>query len=359
VARKLKASGSKPDWIALGPAYASNVGDWLQPAEAFRDRMGSVSRGIQESGMVPGVRLAPFLVSRKSRIGREKRDWLARNHHGSLLVVPDYPSGREGAYVLDVTHPEAAAYARKIFSVIRDKWGYRLFVVERIGDAILPGIRRDDRLSGGDLAARAAHLVRQAAGNRVFLLARGVPLLAAPGEWDAQGISATEVSGAGKEFVVQSLTRSEWQGRYWHNFLGTIDPGRRVKPKMAAEEHSKRSAVVISGGMLVIEGDPRDWDDDALRNWNQLHKQFNECRDGSLAVLPPEDFERPIVIRNDKGLIGLFNPFRREHSVSLNRDALKRRLGAAGPLKSDGGMILNSPEIVVTVPSRGSRLFKA
>lgn len=359
VARRFRESGAKPDWIALSPSYASNVGDWLVPADTVGDKMGSLSRGIQETGMVPGIRLAPFLVSRRSRIGREKRDWLVRNHRGKTLVVPEYPSGREGVYVLDVTHPEAAAYIKKVFSIIRDKWGYRLFFVERVGDAALPGRRRDDRLSGGSLAVKAAHLVRQSSGNRVFLIARGFPLLAAPGEWDAQGVSAANTAKGSKGSLIQSLTRSEWQGRYWHNYLGTVDIGRPLKPREAMEELSRRDAAVINGGLLVITGDPREWDDDALRDWVQLKTRFDEYQNGSLALLPPGDFDDPLVIRNDKGLIGLFNPSRRQRSALLSRDELKRRLGAQGPLKSDGGMILRSPEILVTVPPRGSRLFKA
>ncbi|MCK5736190.1 MAG: hypothetical protein KAH21_06900, partial [Spirochaetaceae bacterium] len=34
----------KVDWYAVGPNYASEFGDWLYPSDAFKDRMGSLSR---------------------------------------------------------------------------------------------------------------------------------------------------------------------------------------------------------------------------------------------------------------------------------------------------------------------------
>ena len=115
------------DWYALGPQYASETGDWLIPKEPFRDRMGAAARTVSEHNFIPGLRFAPFLVSRKSSIVRKNRDWLVKSAGGSLLIAAPYGPDGEKCHILDVTNPNVAEHLERTLLVMRDQWGIRAF----------------------------------------------------------------------------------------------------------------------------------------------------------------------------------------------------------------------------------------
>ena len=359
----------KVDWFALGPEYASETGDWLAPTDVFKDRMGSLSRTISEHKMIPGLRFAPFLVSRKSALASENRDWLVKISNGSPVMVPGYAGERDLSFVLDVTRPEVLAHISRTLSIMRDKWGFRTFFLERIGDSAVPGIRSDSRIGVGSLMRTAAAAVREALGHKVLLIASGQPLLATPDVWDSQVMAPSSDLSAGynsrrKRRTAMSIAsahlhRSPWNESAWINASGML-PMNMFKEESGSAARSLMNAVMLSSGLVTLAGDPRQLDGKTLDTVNEFLDLFNKCRKGRLSIAPNIGGGRsePLIVRNNRGWIALFNLSERKKEVRLDRDRLKSALGLSSPLSAGDGTVFNSPEIHVALPPRGHRLFR-
>jgi hypothetical protein len=357
------------NWFAIGPDYASTIGDWLTPSDAFKDRMGSVSRNIGENNIVPGLRFAPFLVSKKSILATENRGWLVKNSSGSPLSVPGYAGVTDNLFVLDITQPEVMAHVKKTLSTMRDQWGFRAYFLERIGDLTIPGVRFDNRIGPGILLKTAAEEIRETLGSKVLLVASGLPLLTAPGVWDARVMvpSSTLFSGffsrrkrrAAMSVASALLHRSPWNESLWINASGLI-PLKIFNPECGSSARSIMSAITLSTGLVSLTGDPRNLDEETLKSINDFIELFEDCRTGRLALAPNIGGGRtePVIVRNDRGWIALFNLSDGKKEVRLERDKLKSALGVSAPLSAGDGAVFNSPEIHVALPPRGHRLFR-
>ncbi len=357
------------DWFALSPRYAVSTGDWLVPSEPFRDRMGSLSRSIGEANLTPGLRFAPFLVSRTSKIAQDNRDWLVKNASGIPLVRPPYLKGGDSSHILDVTHPEVIQHIKRVFTVMRDQWGYRVFVLERLEDLALPGDRSDNHKASGELAESAARLIRESVGNKVMLAASGFPLLCSPGIWDARisvpaiinpKSSSKSIRRRSASAAAAIIHRSAWREPLWINAFGPI-PLALIQPECGTAVSSLLDAVILASGMIILSGDPRSLDETNSPVLVDLLARFEECRRGKLSVVSNVGggHRIPLITRNSKGWIGLFNLTGRKREVRLERETLKTLLGVSGPLSAGEGAIFNSPDIHVAIPARGHRLFRA
>jgi len=76
--------------VQVDDGYAPAPGDWLEAGGGFPDGMESLARRISSRGKVPGIWVAPFTVTRRSRTFREKKDWLQRRPVST-------PTGEEGS----------------------------------------------------------------------------------------------------------------------------------------------------------------------------------------------------------------------------------------------------------------------
>ena len=351
------------EWFALGPEYASTTGDWLNPKEAFKDRMGSLSRTIGEQNIVPGLRFAPFLISRKSPFAEEKKDWLVKTNKGSPVVMKGYNRKKDQAVVLDITNPDVEKYISRMFSVMRDQWGYRAYVLERMADLAVPGIRYNTNVGPGTLMSTASNLIRKTVGPKVLLVGVNTPLLTGIGNWDAR-TSAPSISSVGHQREALSaaaaqLHRAPWNGRSWINATGPLSWDFFGKDAADALK-TATCAAALSCGMVMLCGDPRNLTGekrDALLEYLAL---FSECRKGRLTVGTETGGGKttPLIVRNDRGWIALFNMSESKKSVRLERDRLRSLLGVVAPLSAGDGTVFNSPDIHVSLPPRGHRLFK-
>lgn len=354
------------DWFALGPGYASATGDWLDPADSFRDRMGNASRSISEQNMIPGLRFAPFLVSKKSSIAAERKDWMVRNSSGKPVSVKAYNRDGDTAWILDVSNAEVRKHVKRMMTVMRDQWGFRAFILERLDDIAIPGIRNDEKLGPGALYHLAGELIREALGNRVYIAAEGIPLQLSSSAWDARFVSPEPQQGRGRRADKSRLAsaslllhRSAWAEGSWSNASCPLSVSM-FRPDQSTATCTLLNAAAISTGLTLFSGDPRKADDDtfeAIRHYLQL---FEESRSGLLRMSENRDGgqKEPLIVRNETGRIGLFNFSHRRKEVRLDRDNLKSALGMGTSLSAGDGAVFNSPEIHVALPPRGNRLFK-
>jgi len=356
------------DWFAVGPQYATAAGDWLIPSSPFKDHMGSLSRSINEFNMGPALRLAPFLVSPKSAMATENRDWLVRSNNGFPVSVPGYAGDRGPAYVLDITHSAVVSHIRHMFAVMRDRWGFRSFIIERITDSAIAGNRRDGLWEIGRLLEKAAMTIRNSVGDRVMLSASDLPLLTTPGIWDSQSVMPISDLFPGDSFHHQKsmnaasamLHRSRWKDSGLVLCSGLL-PIQLFGSGRGTAAQSMLNAAALTAGMTMLSGDPRTIDEETVRVLENFLSLSEECRKGRLNILPNLNSGRdaPLVVRNDRGWLALFNFSENKRSVSLDRAGMKSELGIHSSLSTGDGSVYNSPRIDVTLPPYGCRLFRA
>lgn len=359
---RLRALKIPLDWFAVGPNYAARAGDWLESAEKFQDRMGSVSRSIGEANFIPGLRFAPFLVSKNSWAAKERRDWLVGAANGAPVTVRGYTSKNDALYVLDVTNDEVIQHVRNILVTMRSRWGFRVFIIERFSDALLPGKRKAAQAGPGVLMERAGRVIREAVGGKVLLIGSSVPLLGTSGVWDAVFTTPPPEAGMPPRHLADLssgiIHRSMWNRGTWINAAGPLplDFFRRSGDAVL----SFRRAALMCSGMVVLGGDPRELTEAEASNLLEFFGMFSECRGGRLSLGGRADGGRstPLVVHNAAGWVGLFNFAGKKRSIRLDRDSLKSAHGITGGLSARNGAVFNSPEIHVSLPPWGHRLFR-
>jgi alpha-galactosidase len=89
---------------------------------------------------------------------------------------------------LDLTHPAVVEHLRGLISTLTKQWGYRMLKVDFINAAALPGRRYNPKLTRAEALREGLETIRQAAGERTFLLASGCPFGPAIGLVDAMRI---------------------------------------------------------------------------------------------------------------------------------------------------------------------------
>ena len=259
------------DLIQIDDGYQSQVGDWLSFKPSFPDGPAPLANLIREAGFTPGIWLAPFVVHPKAKIARQHPDWLLRSHFGrpvnAGLAWDVY------ATALDLTHPEALAYAQEVVSTASHRWRYPYLKLDFLYAAALPGQFRDPTQTRAQVLRRGLEALRQAAGNQTILLGCGCPLGSAVGLMDAMRIGADVAPHwhpkyRGASFFVKSephapsarnaiqnaLTRAPLHRRWWIN-----DPDcllLRPDIELTLDEiHSLATVIILTGGSLLLSDD--------------------------------------------------------------------------------------------------------
>ena len=362
----LKNSGISVDSLALGPSYASELGDWMAPEESFRGKMGQISRFISDSHMVPGIRFAPFLVSGKSILAKNHPGWLVRNSRDKLLKVNNYEN--KPVYVLDVTKPEVLEHIRKTVNLMLARWGFRAFILERISDVAVRGMRANSRIPPGQLLRLATKSLRDGTGKKVFITADDVPLPWALDSINSR-ITATSftIDGNSKSRgnrnkilmnTIASLHRSEWSNAGWLCASGLLTANLMdTLGNIAAT--SLRESIQMSCSHVLLGGDPEKLRRTSTERLILMLKQNKRTRRGSTRQLSysTQLDKEPLILKSNHGNIGIFNLSTHTQKVVLDKNNIKRSLNIPSNLKVNDAVVLNSPEIHVFVPPMGSRLF--
>jgi alpha-galactosidase len=156
------------------------VGDWEADAGRFPAGLAPLAADIAAAGHLPGLWLAPFLVTRRARLFREKPEWLLRGRGGRAVVAGLNDKWGGFYYCLDLSRPEVLAYLGGLVDRAIDQWGFRYLKLDFLYAGLLDGAfaapgeagyRHYERAVAA-LTARKA----DAAGRPVAYLGCGQPL---------------------------------------------------------------------------------------------------------------------------------------------------------------------------------------
>jgi alpha-galactosidase len=152
------------DVVQLDDGWELTVGDW-EANKKFPSGMAAMADKIRASGRVPGLWLAPFMVTLKSSLARQHPDWLLRNDLGEPVKAGLSWNGT--TYALDTSHPEVLAWLDELIRKVRG-WGYEYLKIDFLYAGALPGKRKID-LPREVAYQQAMQRIRSAAGDAYIL----------------------------------------------------------------------------------------------------------------------------------------------------------------------------------------------
>ena len=234
--------------------------------------MDALAREIQAAGFRPGLWLAPFIVSPKSRLAREHPDWLLYDERGWPVNAGFLWNTFTRA--LDLTHPDVQEYLRHVVETIVHRWGYTYLKLDFLYAAALPGNRHDPSLTRPQVLRQGLRLIREVAGDDVFLLGCGSPLGPAVGLVDAMRIGPDiaphwwprmyglsrpwrkKVSyPAAANAIRNTLVRAPYHRHLWWNDPDCVIARAKDISLTPREVQAWISVVGLSGGMVVLSDD--------------------------------------------------------------------------------------------------------
>jgi alpha-galactosidase len=259
------------DLIQIDDGFESNVGDWFTFKPDFPQGVSPLAGAIRQSGLTPGLWLAPFIVHPKSDLYRMQSEWLLRNRRGRPVNAGYCWNSFTTA--LDLTHPEALDYTKQVVQRAVQDWGFEYLKLDFLYAASLPGKFHDQHKTRAQVLRSALETVRLAAGPQATLLGCGCPLGPAIGPVDSMRIGTDtartwvpnyqgtktyfqqDVSmPSARNSLHNALTRAALHKRWWIN-----DPDcLLVRPdsQLTLEEiHTAASVIALTGGSLFLSDD--------------------------------------------------------------------------------------------------------
>jgi len=261
--------------IQIDDGYQAKTGDWLSTNGKFPHGMKWLADRIREAGRTPGLWLAPFVVVPSSQVAQRHPDWLIHDEAGRPIITGK--GWNENCRGLDMTHPGACDYVRHVITTAVREWGYPYLKLDFLYAAAMQGKRHDPTLTRAQVLRRSLELIRETAGDDVFLLGCGCPLGPAIGLVDGmrigpdtapepeptwlprhRGLSFFFEQEAGlpaaRNAVRNVINRSAMHRKWWLN-----DPdcliAREARHMNEIEVRSWASVVGLSGGMLLLSDD--------------------------------------------------------------------------------------------------------
>jgi alpha-galactosidase len=177
--KALNDLGDMPfDVFQIDDGWQVAYGDW-EANKKFPSGMEALAEQISKTGRTPGIWLAPFMVSRNSRLARDRPHWLLRDDAGRPIRAGITWGGNP--LTLDVTHPEVLEWLDTLVRQVR-AWGYGYLKLDFLYLGALPGKRFKDLPR--EIAYRnAMQAIRQAAGD-AYIIACGAPIVPSLGLCD-------------------------------------------------------------------------------------------------------------------------------------------------------------------------------
>lgn len=169
----------KPTVFQVDDGWERAVGDWEADPVKFPRGMSGIASRAEAKGMIPGLWLAPFLITRGSAAYRERPEWLLRDSSGRPVKAGWNPGWDGVFHCLDLSIPAVEEYLAAVFERVVDEWGYRYLKLDFLYAAFLPG----ERARGGAayehydrVIERITSKSRDARGRPIAWLGCGAPM---------------------------------------------------------------------------------------------------------------------------------------------------------------------------------------
>ena len=368
------------DLIQIDDGFEAKPGDWFENDAGFPEGVRGLASEIKEAGFTPGLWLGPFILHSRSKTARNHPDWLLRNKWG--LKVNAGFVWNNFTRALDITHPDALAYACDVIQTAAHEWGYPYLKLDFLYAAALSGRYRQRTKTRAQVLRMGLEALRQAAGPNVELLGCGVPLGSGLGIFDAMRIGADVAprwrpEWNGRDFffpnepnmpstrnaLQNTLTRAPMHKRWWVN-----DPDcLLIRPDShltLAEVQSLATAIALSGGAMLLSDDLPKLPADRLRIAEQLLPLIGKAP----WVLDWFDEPMPRLMRldleNETGpwhVLAIFNWHKKQRDITVPLERLQldpaKQFVYRSFWKAGSDSVQGSPLELKDIPPHGVRLL--
>jgi hypothetical protein len=380
VSENLAAIAShRPDWqvFVMDDGYTTQIGDWFEVNAKFPQGMRAVAVEIRQAGLRPGIWLAPFVARGNSRLYHEHPEWILRDRKGKALLAGWNPNwGLEGRfYGLDTTHPGFQEYLRQVIHTVVNEWGFDYLKLDFTYGASLPGVAFDPFLTAAQRLVLGYRLVRETAGEDVFLLGCGSPFGPALGWVDGMRIGPDVApywddplriqwtrdphALCTKTAVRSILNRCAFHRRWWLNDPDCLLLRETDTRLTAAERFTLAVAAAVTGGLLFYSDRLARLPEQTWEAMGAIQVIARECDPYPAQVLGFMESEFPPAVWNPAGYLAVFNFSDQAQALGVRVDSIL----AEGSVLKDAWspvetQVKDGMVSVATLPAHGAVLFR-
>lgn len=257
--------------IQIDDGFQASGGDWFQFNKGFPEGVAPLAAEILDRGFMPGLWLAPFIVSKDARLLHERPDLILKNRLGR--PVNSGFISEKFSTALDLSYKPALEYACDVVRTAAQNWGFPYLKLDFLYAGALPGERHDRTKTRAQILRNGLEAIRAVVGDSTYLLGCGAPLGSALGVFDAMRIGAdTDIRWKPKLFnlplllkndpqlpstrnaIQNTITRAGMHKTWWVN-----DPDCllvRPETELSLEElQAHATLIAMSGGSLMLSDD--------------------------------------------------------------------------------------------------------
>lgn len=115
------------------------IGDWEINKNKFSITMDNIADKIYKAGFIPGLWIAPFLVTKKSKIFKNNFDWILKDKNKKPIIAGYNPNWNGDFYCLDLSHPDVVNFITNLFDKIVNKWGFQFLKLDFLYTGLFSG----------------------------------------------------------------------------------------------------------------------------------------------------------------------------------------------------------------------------
>ena len=278
------------DYFQMDDGYQTADGDW-QANQKFPSGMPAFSKKVSDTGLKPGLWIAPFRVSTSSTLAAQHPDWLL---DPSTNVVQGFLDPGAGARMLDLSNPAVLDWLGQTMKRYKDDWGER-WIKHDFGyyDMLYPP-KHDPGITSIEAYKNGIRAIKAALGDDVFYL--GIALLginfgvvdgmrltldAGPLWEQKQPFSLLGSGDSFKSTVKTGARRYYFHNRLWvtHNDLlfFRTDKQHPDPPITMDEAKTYASFISLSGSIIKFGEDLRTLTPEQIDVWRQLLPSYPDA----------------------------------------------------------------------------------
>ncbi|MDR2193005.1 MAG: alpha-galactosidase [Treponema sp.] len=129
---------NKPAVFQIDDGWEQCVGQWEIDTGKFPNGLQPLAETIERQGFIPGLWIAPFIVTKRSKIFSERYEWLLKDEKGKPVVAGFNHLWDGRYYCLDLSRDDVIVYIQGLVNTVID-WGFRYIKIDFLYAGYLSG----------------------------------------------------------------------------------------------------------------------------------------------------------------------------------------------------------------------------